>query len=108
MKRVWITRINAAARQYHWNYSRFWPALSTPAVGVNLNRKVLADLCATEPFAFKAIVDTVQQASGIEPSKAVYDADLEEWDFDEEEDMEADEYDSDYEEWKAMGEAQAS
>jgi large subunit ribosomal protein L20 len=56
-RKLWIVRIQAGARQYRWNYSRFVPALQQS--GVRLNRKVLADLCANEPFAFKAVVDVV-------------------------------------------------
>jgi large subunit ribosomal protein L20 len=56
---LWIQRIQAGVRQYHMNYSRFVRALYhyNPVV---LNRKVLSELAATEPFTFKAIVDVVR------------------------------------------------
>lgn len=44
-------------RQYGVSYAQFIPSLNHS--GVSLNRKVLSELAATEPFAFKAIVDTV-------------------------------------------------
>eukprot|EP00544_Gedaniella_sp_CCMP2646_P007258 CAMPEP_0202488036 /NCGR_PEP_ID=MMETSP1361-20130828/6192_1 /ASSEMBLY_ACC=CAM_ASM_000849 /TAXON_ID=210615 /ORGANISM="Staurosira complex sp., Strain CCMP2646" /LENGTH=124 /DNA_ID=CAMNT_0049117535 /DNA_START=317 /DNA_END=691 /DNA_ORIENTATION=- len=56
-RKLWIVRIQAGVRQYQWNYSRFMPALQQSHV--QLNRKVLADLSANEPFAFKAVVDVV-------------------------------------------------
>jgi large subunit ribosomal protein L20 len=64
---LWIVRIQAGARQYRWNYSRFVPALQQS--GVRLNRKVLADLCANEPFAFKAVVDVVNHYQQQEQKK---------------------------------------
>ena len=55
---LWITRINAGAREYGLSYSRFMHLLSQK--GIELNRKVLADLAMNEPEAFKAIVSSVQ------------------------------------------------
>lgn len=77
-------------------------------MGSKLNRKILADLAATEPFTFKAIIDTIQYTTGITKPIPEYDAELEEWDFDhdDDEDNVEDEYDSDYEEWKRLGEAE--
>ncbi len=49
-RRLWIQRINAAAREHGLSYSRFMRGLS--AAGVVLDRKSLADLAATEPTAF--------------------------------------------------------
>lgn len=49
-RRLWIARINAAARQNGLSYSRFLAGLR--AAGVTLNRKVLADLAVREPEAF--------------------------------------------------------
>lgn len=58
-RRLWIARINAAARQNGITYSRLMHGLST--AGVGLNRKVLADLAMNHPTAFKAIVDSVKK-----------------------------------------------
>ena len=52
---LWIMRINAAAREHGMSYSAFMGKLN--ATGVNLNRKVLADLAFNHPDAFKAIVN---------------------------------------------------
>ncbi|HEY5752452.1 MAG TPA: 50S ribosomal protein L20 [Chthoniobacterales bacterium] len=57
---LWIQRINAAVREAGLTYSRFSEGLK--AAGLELDRKVLADLAVTEPAAFKAIVDKVQLA----------------------------------------------
>ena len=51
---LWIQRINAAARLEGLSYSRFMGALHK--AGIEINRKVLADLAMNEPQAFKAIV----------------------------------------------------
>ncbi len=55
---LWITRINAGARQHGMSYSQFMGAIH--ANGIELNRKVLADLAMNHPEAFKAIVDKVK------------------------------------------------
>ena len=55
---LWISRINAGARQYDMSYSVFMHKLSQK--GIELNRKVLADLAMNNPEAFKAIVDAVK------------------------------------------------
>ncbi|MDR0750562.1 MAG: 50S ribosomal protein L20 [Tannerellaceae bacterium] len=55
---LWIQRINAAARLEGLSYSRLMGALH--AKGVEINRKVLADLAMNHPEAFKAIVDKVK------------------------------------------------
>lgn len=55
---LWITRINAGAREYGLSYSQFMHKLSQK--GIELNRKVLADLAMNEPEAFKAIIDAVK------------------------------------------------
>ncbi len=49
-RRLWIQRINAAAREHGLSYNRFMHGLS--AAGVTLDRKSLADLAATEPTSF--------------------------------------------------------
>ena len=57
-RRLWITRINAAARQNGMRYSRFIHALKQN--NIKLNRKVLAELAINDPAGFKAIVDRVK------------------------------------------------
>lgn len=57
-RRLWITRINAATRQYGIPYSKFMYGVAQKEIG--LNRKVLADLAMNHPEAFKAIVDQVK------------------------------------------------
>jgi len=55
---LWITRINAGARQHGITYSQFMGGLKSK--GIELNRKVLADLAMNHPEAFKAIVEKVK------------------------------------------------
>lgn len=55
---LWIARINAAVRAEGMSYSVFMNKLSTK--GINLNRKVLADLAMNEPEVFKGIVAEVK------------------------------------------------
>ena len=55
---LWIQRINAGARLHGLSYSAFIGKLS--ASGIELNRKVLADLAMNHPEAFKAIDDQVK------------------------------------------------
>ena len=55
---LWITRINAGARLHGLSYSQFMGAVHKS--GIELNRKVLADLAMNHPEAFKAVVDTVK------------------------------------------------
>jgi len=57
---LWIQRINAATREHGLTYSRFINGLNR--AGIEIDRKVLADLAVREPSAFKAIVDQVQSA----------------------------------------------
>ncbi len=54
---LWIQRINAATREYGVTYSSFIHALNNS--GLELDRKVLADLAMNEPAAFKAVFDQV-------------------------------------------------
>ncbi|MCK4578131.1 MAG: 50S ribosomal protein L20 [Candidatus Marinimicrobia bacterium] len=56
-RRLWITRINAAARQNGVSYSIFMRGLSSN--GIELNRKILADLAVYDPDSFTALVKTV-------------------------------------------------
>ena len=55
---LWIQRINAAARLYDLSYSQLMGALHKN--GIEINRKVLADLAVNNPDAFKAIVEKVK------------------------------------------------
>ncbi|MCF0173045.1 MAG: 50S ribosomal protein L20 [Bacteroidales bacterium] len=55
---LWITRINAAARQHGLTYSQFMGKIHAQNVG--LNRKVLADLAMNNPQAFEAIINSVK------------------------------------------------
>jgi large subunit ribosomal protein L20 len=58
LRKLWIARINAAARINGLSYSRLMFALKT--AGVNLNRKMLADLAVRDPQAFTAVVQAAQ------------------------------------------------
>ena len=55
---MWIVRINAAVREEGLSYSVFMNKLAT--AGIDLNRKVLADLAMNEPESFKALVAQVK------------------------------------------------
>ena len=55
---LWIQRINAAARLNGMSYSQLMGALTK--AGIEINRKVLADLAVNNPDAFKAIVEKVK------------------------------------------------
>ena len=55
---LWIQRINAGVRQHGLSYSEFIGKVN--AKGIELNRKVLADLAMNNPEAFKAVVDAVK------------------------------------------------
>jgi large subunit ribosomal protein L20 len=54
MRRLWIERINAASRQHGVPYGRFMAGLK--AAGVEVDRKILADMAIREPAAFAAMV----------------------------------------------------
>jgi len=57
---LWIQRINAAARLHDLTYSRFMNGLKI--AGIELDRKVLADLAVREPEAFKALAEQATSA----------------------------------------------
>jgi large subunit ribosomal protein L20 len=57
-RKLWIARINAGARLHGLSYSKFIGRVD--AAGIQLNRKVLADLAMNHPDAFKAVVDAVR------------------------------------------------
>ena len=58
IRSLWIQRINAAARLEGMNYSQLMGAIHK--AGIEINRKVLADLAMNNPEAFKAIVKKVK------------------------------------------------
>jgi len=60
LRKLWIVRINAAARMYGFSYSRLMFALKE--AGIVINRKMLADLAVRDPQAFAAVVAKVQKA----------------------------------------------
>ncbi len=58
MRRLWIERINAASRQHGVPYGRLIAGLK--AAGVEVDRKILADMAIREPAAFAAVVETAR------------------------------------------------
>jgi len=59
-RQLWIQRINAAARLEGFTYSQFIHGLDV--AGIDIDRKVLADVAGADPAAFKAIADKVRAA----------------------------------------------
>jgi large subunit ribosomal protein L20 len=59
-RRLWVTRINAAARENGLSYSQFIKGLSL--AGITLDRKMLAELAVSEPAAFAALVTQAKNA----------------------------------------------
>ena len=59
-RRLWITRINAATRSHGLNYSQFMHGLKT--AGVELDRKVLADIAVHDAESFAELVETAKAA----------------------------------------------
>lgn len=59
-RKLWIARINAAARQNDMTYNRFMQGLRL--AGVDLDRKVLAEIAVSDPAAFTALVDAARKA----------------------------------------------
>ena len=57
---LWITRLNAAVREFGISYSQFIYKLSK--ANINMNRKVLADLAVADPAAFAKVVEIVKAA----------------------------------------------
>lgn len=60
MRRLWIIRINAEARQNGISYSRMMNGLRKS--GIELNRKILADMAVNDKAAFKELVETAKKA----------------------------------------------
>ena len=59
-RRLWITRINAAARQNGMSYSELIHGLG--AAGVEVNRKMLADVAVRDPEAFRRFAEVAREA----------------------------------------------
>jgi large subunit ribosomal protein L20 len=59
-RRLWIVRINAAARLHELSYNRFMSGLKR--AGVDINRKVLADLAVKDPAAFEQLAEVAKKA----------------------------------------------
>jgi large subunit ribosomal protein L20 len=59
-RRLWVVRINAAARQNGTTYSRLMSGLKS--AGIDLDRKILADMAVRDPAAFTSVVEQVQRA----------------------------------------------
>jgi large subunit ribosomal protein L20 len=61
LRRLWIVRINAAARQNGTTYSRLIYGMRQ--ADITINRKMLADIAVRDPQAFSAVVEKAQAAS---------------------------------------------
>jgi large subunit ribosomal protein L20 len=59
-RRLWITRINAAARQNEMSYSELMHGLNV--AGVEVNRKMLADIAVNDPEAFRRFAEVAREA----------------------------------------------
>lgn len=59
-RRLWITRISAAAKQNGMNYSTFMHGLKL--AGVEMNRKMLSEIAIADPAAFTKLVETAKAA----------------------------------------------
>lgn len=59
-RRLWITRINAAARLSGMSYSKLMHGLKT--AGINMNRKMLAEIAVSDAAAFAKLVETAKSA----------------------------------------------
>ena len=60
-RRLWITRINAAARQNGMTYGQFMHGMKL--AGIELDRKVLADIAVRDPETFSRFVDSAREAT---------------------------------------------
>jgi large subunit ribosomal protein L20 len=67
-RKLWIARINAAARAEGMTYNRFISGLKT--AGVEVDRKILADLAVTDPTAFVALVEIAKANQPAEATSA--------------------------------------
>jgi large subunit ribosomal protein L20 len=68
LRRLWIIRINAAARQHGLSYNQFISGLKK--ADIELDRKVLADLAVSEPEAFGAIAEQAKAALASAPAES--------------------------------------
>ena len=64
MRRLWITRINAAARLNGMTYSRFIQGLHL--AGVDVNRKMMAEMAVNDPEGFAQLVEVARSAIAVE------------------------------------------
>ncbi|ANF32962.1 50S ribosomal protein L20 [Leifsonia xyli] len=71
-RRLWIQRINAASRANGLTYNRFIQGLGL--AGVEVDRRILADLAITEPATFAALVETAKKALPADTSAPKADA----------------------------------
>ena len=60
LKKLWITRLNAAVREHDLSYSKFSAALK--ASKVEINHKLLADIAVSDPSTFSEIISKVKTA----------------------------------------------
>ena len=67
-RRLWIIRINAAARQHDMSYSQLIAGLKR--AGVGLDRKSLADIAVADPAGFKVLVESARAAAAAAPPPA--------------------------------------
>jgi large subunit ribosomal protein L20 len=67
-RRLWVARINAAARANGTTYSRLMGGLKTAQVGID--RKILADLAISDPGAFSAIAKLANEKTQAKPARA--------------------------------------
>ena len=67
-RKLWIQRINAAARAEGITYNRFIAGLK--AAGVEVDRKILADLAVTDTAAFSALVEVARANAAADPDAA--------------------------------------
>jgi large subunit ribosomal protein L20 len=58
LRKLWITRINAAARIHGMSYSRFINALKQN--NIEINRKMLSEMAVNDPDGFKTLVESVK------------------------------------------------
>ena len=61
-RRLWITRIGAATRAHGMSYSSFMHGLQ--AAGIDLDRKILADIAVRDPRAFQQLVEAAKAGPG--------------------------------------------
>ena len=63
IRRQWIVGVNAGVRQYGMSYSNFINEASK--ANIELNRKVLSDIAANEPYSFRSIIEVIKSPSVI-------------------------------------------